>query len=101
MRLANFLAIVLKSIDSDSPHKVIALFGNKEAEGITILKPFEVYFDTYLENLDELSQWVPGELIDGEEEQDQFIKTFGEVMRMRNILSAFDEFGEQDPLSPP
>ncbi|MCG4617635.1 type I restriction endonuclease subunit R, EcoR124 family, partial [Varibaculum cambriense] len=80
--------------------EAIALFGNKEAEGITVLKPFGVYFDAYLEKLDQLSRWEPGELIIGEAEQDLFIKTFGELLRLRNILSAFDEFEEKDPLSP-
>lgn len=80
--------------------EAIALFGNKEAEGITVLKPFKVYFDVYLEKLDQLSRWAPGEMIIGEAEQDLFIQTFGELLRLRNILSAFDEFEEKDPLSP-
>lgn len=63
-------------------------------------KPFGVYFDAYLEKLDQLSRWEPGELIIGEAEQDLFVKTFGELLRLRNILSAFDEFEEKDPLSP-
>ena len=78
----------------------IALFGNKEAEGITVLKPFGVYFSAYVEKLDELARWQPGEVIMSETEQNLFIQTFGEILRLRNILTAFDEFGESDPISP-
>ena len=56
--------------------EAIALFGNKEAEGITVLKPFGVYFYAYLEKLDQLSRWEPGELIIGEAAQDLFNHNF-------------------------
>ncbi|MDE1536196.1 MULTISPECIES: type I restriction endonuclease subunit R [Actinotignum] len=77
----------------------IALFGNKEAQGITVLKPFADYFSTYVTKIDALRTWEPGAVIASESQQNAFIQVFGELLRLRNILTAFDEFEGQDPLS--
>lgn len=81
-------------------NEALALFGNKEAQGVTILKPFGEYFQDYLKKIDSLRSWEPGQIPASESEQERFIKTFGELLRLRNILQAFDEFEEQDPLAP-
>lgn len=81
-------------------NEALALFGNKEAKGITILRPFAEYFQNYCQKLDCLRQWEPGQTPESEAEQDQFIKVFGELLRLRNILQSFDEFEAQDPLTP-
>lgn len=83
----------------DETNEAIALFGNKEANSVTILESFEHYFGIYCEKLDQLHKWAPGERITSEAEQDEFIQAFGELLRLRNILTAFDEFEEQDPLA--
>lgn len=81
----------------------IALFGNKEAGGIILLKPFRDYYEGYNDGqkdiigykdlIAELQQKYPlGEQIIGEQVEKAFIKLYGAILRMRNILSTFDEF---------
>lgn len=79
--------------------EALALFGNKDAQGIAVLKPFGHYFEQYQTVVNELRRWEPGSLPASETEQEQFIQTFGGLLRLRNILQVFDEFEEQDPLS--
>lgn len=80
----------------------IALFGNKEAGGIILLKPFRDYYEGYNDGqkdiigykdlIAELQQKYPlGEQIVGEQAEKAFIKLYGAILRMRNILSTFDE----------
>ena len=89
----------------------ISLFGDKDAGGIVILKPFDDYFNGYdddkghhpgySELLDELNEKYPfGSQIIGEENEKAFIKLFSALLRLRNILTAFDEFDAKDTLSP-
>jgi type I restriction enzyme R subunit len=81
----------------------IALFGDKEASGIVLLKSFEEYYHGYDDNgkhakgyeelIAELIQKYPlGEPIIGEENQKEFIKLYGAILRVKNILSSFDQF---------
>ena len=81
----------------------IALFGNKEAGGIILLKPFRDYYEGYNDGqkdivgyrdlIAELQQKYPlGEQIVGEQAEKAFIKLYGAILRMHNILSTFDEF---------
>lgn len=81
----------------------IALFGNKDAGGIILLKPFRDYYEGYNDGqkdiigykdlIAELQQKYPlGEQIVGEQAEKAFIKLYGAILRMRNILSSFDEF---------
>ncbi len=81
----------------------IALFGDKEAGGIVLLKSYVDYYNGYRDGekevrgyqslVDELRQKFPiGEEIVGEQAQKDFIKLYGAILRVRNILSAFDEF---------
>lgn len=81
----------------------IALFGNKDAGGIILLKPFRDYYEGYNDGqkdiigykdlIAELQQKYPlGEQIIGEQAEKAFIKLYGAILRMRNILSTFDEF---------
>ena len=37
----------------------------------------------------------------GEAAQRDFVRIFGSILRLRNILTAFDDFAEDDPLLPP
>lgn len=87
----------------DETEKAIALFGDKEAGGIVLLKSYEDYYygyddqkghhKGYTEIIKELNENYPlDKQIIGEEAQKQFIKLFGEFLRIRNILSAFDKF---------
>jgi len=78
----------------------LALFGNKEAKSIALLKPYGVYYAEYQEKVAELqAKFAPGQVIIGEAAQRAFIKLFGAILRLRNILTAFDDFAGNNVLS--
>ncbi|MCC7465452.1 MAG: hypothetical protein IT261_04245, partial [Saprospiraceae bacterium] len=88
----------------------IALFGNKEAGGIVLLKTFNEYYlgyenkgkpvPGYITLIDELTDKYPaGEQIIGEQNQKAFIRLYGAVLKLKNILTAFDEFAGKEILS--
>lgn len=90
----------------------IALFGNKEEGGVVLLKNYASYYNGYDENgkhyegytelIDKLQTLFPlghfSEL--GEQDKKEFISLYGAILKMRNILSAFDDFAGQEILSP-
>ena len=92
-------------------NKALSLFGDPEARGVSILRPFKDYFygyddqkgqhqKGYQELVEELLNMLkPGELPVGEEAEKQFIRLFGNILKMRNLLSVFDQFEERDMLS--
>ncbi|KMS53904.1 type I restriction endonuclease subunit R [Sphingobium cupriresistens] len=78
----------------------LALFGNKDAKGIVLLKPYAEYYGEYEKRVAELLGTYPlGEPIIGEAAQKAFIKLFGSILRLRNILTAFDDFAGNEILS--
>lgn len=85
----------------------VALFGDKDAGGICVLKGYNDYYYGYEDKqgyvglIDELTQKYPltEPQIIGEKAQKDFIALFGAILRMRNILSSFDEFGGNEILS--
>lgn len=82
-------------------NEAIALFGNKEAGGIVLLKPYAEYLDQYEKFVTELAtEFEPGQLIVGEESEKRFVEIWGSILRLRNILTAFDEFASDDRLTP-
>lgn len=90
--------------------EAIALFGDKEASGIVLLKNYEDYYygyddekghhAGYEELIAQLKENFPiCEAIQGEENQKEFIKLYGAILRIRNILSAFDNFAEDKAIT--
>ncbi len=85
----------------------VALFGDKDAGGICVLKGYNDYYygyediQGYVGLIDELTQKYPltEPQIVGEKAQKDFIALFGAILRMRNILSSFDEFSGNEILS--
>ncbi len=89
-----------KRVDS-----AISLFGDKNAGGIVLLKRFKDYYygyesvdgkqmPGYADMIEELEEKFPlsEPRIVGEQNQKDFISLFGAILRMRNLLSSFDEF---------
>jgi type I restriction enzyme R subunit len=71
----------------------IALFGNKNAQGVVVLKPYGEYYTEYAAKVTELlDRFVPGQQIVGEQNQKDFIALFGAILRLQNILTSFDDF---------
>ena len=84
----------------DETNDALALFGNENAKGIVLLKPFAEYYGEYKELVEKLLAAFPlGEPIIGESAQKDFIKLFGAILRLQNILTAFDEFEASELLS--
>lgn len=84
----------------DEVNSAISLFGDKEAGGVVLLKPYAEYLGEYQDRLAELYGRFPlGETILGEEAEKGFIHLFGIILRLRNVLVCFDEFAGDDPMS--
>lgn len=88
----------------EQTNDAIALFGDKDASGIVLLKSYEDYYygyeddkgkhqKGYEERIAELIQKYPlGEQIIGEQAKKDFIVAMGNILRLKNILSSFDRF---------
>lgn len=94
----------------EATNESIALFGDKEARGIVLLKAYDDYYNGYRDDdkqvrgykslVEELQDKFPvGERISGEQNQKDFIKLYGHILRMQNILVTFDEFAGNEILS--
>ena len=95
----------------DETNDAIALFGDKDASGIVLLKSYEDYYygyesekgkhqKGYEERIAELIQKYPlGEQIIGEANKKEFIVAMGNILRLKNILSSFDRFEGNEILS--
>lgn len=84
----------------DETNDALALFGNKDAKGIVLLKPYAEYYDEYERLVEALRTDFPlGQSIVGETAQKAFIKLFGAILRLKNILTAFDDFAGNEILS--
>lgn len=90
--------------------EAIALFGDKEAGSVVLLKNYDAYYNGYDEEgkhypgytqlIGELMQRFPlGQEIIGEQNQKNFISLFGAILRLKNILTAFDAFAGNEILS--
>jgi len=88
----------------------IALFGDKNAGGIVLLKTYDDYYNGfdhdgrykpgYEELVAQLMERFPlGGPIIGEEEQKEFIRLYGAILRLKNILTSFDDFAGNEILN--
>lgn len=96
----------------EATNKSLALFGDKNARGLVILKSFEEYYEkgykdengkqneSYVSLIKELSSNFPaGEKIEDVRQQKEFIILYGKVLQLKNILDSFDEFSEKEILT--
>ena len=84
----------------DATSEALTLFGNKDARGIVLLKPYAEYYADYEAKVAELTLRYPlGRPIIGEGSQKNFIALFGAILRLRNVLTAFDDFAGNEILS--
>lgn len=95
----------------EATNDAIALFGDKNATGIVLLKSYEDYYYGYEddngkkqigyeERIAMLLQKYPLRVqIVGEKAEKDFIVSIGNILRLRNILSSFDKFEGNEILS--
>lgn len=88
----------------------LSLFGDKEASGIVLLKSFGEYYEGYdddgkqvkgyVDLVTELTDRFPvGEQIIGEQNEAEFIRLYGAILKVRNILTTFDDFAGREILT--
>ena len=91
--------VAFRDLEEETNH-ALELFGNKDARGVVLLKPYGDYYGDYIDTVTKLLTGFPiGAQIVGEQAQKDFIQVFGQILRLRNILTSFDEFAGNDPLS--
>lgn len=85
-------------------NNALALFGDKNTSGMVILKTYKEYMngykddngnhvDGYIELVEQLiTQFPISNDIIGEDAEKAFIKLFGRILKLKNILRCFDEF---------
>ena len=97
----------------EATNDAIALFGNKDAKGTVLIKTYSEYYHGY----DDGGKHVDGykELVEilinqfslddfknncfGEEKEKLFIRLFGHILKLKNILSSFDDFAGNEILN--
>lgn len=103
--IKNYGNIVLFQTPEERVEEAFSLFGDEEANGKVLLKPYGEYLDKYIKDASELVNKYPiGGRLEGEQAKKDFITTFNAVMRTLNILVSFDEFASfryssADPLT--
>lgn len=92
-------------------NNALALFGDKNARGMVILKTYNEYMNGYedehgkhIEGYNELVARLEDEFpissqIIGEDNEKEFIKLFGRILKLRNILRCFDDFEGDNSVS--
>ncbi len=93
--------------------EALATFGNNQNCGVVLLRPFEDYLRGYIDSagkehagyldlIERLRLEFPlsEPKIKGEENQKEFVKLLGVILRLRNLLVTFDEFEGLDTLTP-
>ena len=94
----------------EATNKCLGLFGDKDASGIVLMRPFDDYYygydeikkdgsqkhvEGYVELVKMLLEKFPLNKVKdlaSEKERKEFIKLMGAVLKMQNLLSSFDEF---------
>jgi len=85
---------------SDATDDAIALFCDKNAKSTIILETYESYVEKFNTAFLELKKIVPSvksvDKLKDENEEYQFITKFRELIRLRNVLSSFSDFDNND-----
>lgn len=84
----------------ENTNEALSIFGNENARGIVLLRPFAEYYEDYEQKTGALLENFPlGQPIVGESSQKEFITLYGAILKLQNILTAFDEFDGEDALT--
>ena len=80
--------------------EAISLFSNKDANEVILMQPYENYIENFNEVLEELLKIAPTvdsvNDLETELEEEQFVRAFRELLRVRNTLSCFADFSFDD-----
>ncbi|MUU59731.1 type I restriction endonuclease subunit R [Helicobacter pylori] len=89
----------------------LMLFGNKDAQSIALLRKYEDYLKGYTDNNKEyegyegligrlLTEFPLKDPIISESQKKDFIKLFGKILKLENILNSFENFKKDDYINP-
>ncbi|GAA7449333.1 hypothetical protein MM0358_02680 [Helicobacter pylori] len=89
----------------------LMLFGDKDAKSIALLRKYEDYLKGYTDNNKEyegyegligrlLTEFPLKEPIISESQKKDFIKLFGKILKLENILNSFENFKKDDYINP-
>ncbi|GAA9387769.1 hypothetical protein TH0802_11170 [Helicobacter pylori] len=89
----------------------LMLFGNKDAQSVALLRKYEDYLKGYTDNNKEyegyegligrlLTEFPLKEPIISESQKKDFIKLFGKILKLENILNSFENFKKGDYINP-
>ena len=94
----------------EATNKSLGIFGDENASGMVFMKSFDEYYkdgyedeqgkqhEPYVRLIERLLKEFPVEgianIVDVEAKKD-FIRLFGEILKLRNLLSVFDDFTEE------
>jgi type I restriction enzyme R subunit len=80
--------------------EAITLFSNKEAIETILVQPYENFVDSFTKALMKLKSILPtvesADLLETEGEKFEFVRSFRELLRLKNILSSFADFKFED-----
>ena len=84
----------------DEVSGALSRFGDKDASAIVLVRPYADYLAQYEKVLRKLrAAFPPGEPVVGEAAEREFVKLFGTLLRLLNLLRSFDEFEGDNALS--
>ncbi len=89
----------------------LTLFGNNDAQSVVLLRKYEDYLKGYVDENKEyegyeglierlLTEFPLKEPIISESQKKDFIKLFGKILKLENILNSFENFNKDDYISP-
>ncbi|GAA9361628.1 type I restriction endonuclease subunit R [Helicobacter pylori] len=92
-------------------NNALMLFGNKDAKSIALLRKYEDYLKGYTHNHKEyegyegligrlLTEFPLKEPIISESQKKDFIKLFGKILKLENILNSFESFKKDGYINP-
>jgi type I restriction enzyme R subunit len=80
--------------------EAIALFSNKDADETILIAPYQEYVDRFNEAVMELLKIAPTpsavDRLISEDDILAFVRAFRELIRIRNVLTSFTEFSDDD-----
>ena len=102
--------VTFRNLEKET-NEALALFGDREAKGIVLLRPFRDYYYGYDEDSGKRTpgyvdliagikdKFPVSETITGEQNKKEFVRLYSAILRVKNILSSFDEFIGREILS--
>ena len=103
--------VCFRNLENET-NEAIGLFGDSEASGIVLIRPFEDYYYGFKEDdkkhlgyvdiVTQMREFYPLPISSrdyGEEDRHKFVKLFGMFLKLKNILRTFDQFADRKILT--